>query len=153
MRIALGCDHRGHEAKEKIRALLQRLGHETIDFGADSRKSTDYPDAAFPAAQTVVNGEAEFGVLICGTGIGMSIAANKVSGIRAALCHDELTAHLAREHNDANVLCLAGDLIGEALAERVVETWLGAEFAGGRHSRRLQKIAEFEKVPVQPSPR
>ncbi len=149
MKIALGSDHRGFEAKEKIKALLTQLGHNVIDEGTHSRESTDYPDAAFVTARAVADKQAEFGVLICGTGIGMSIAANKVPGIRAALCHDELTARMAREHNNANILCLPGDLIGEHLAQRVVEAWLKAEFAGGRHSRRLQKIADYENARTQ----
>jgi ribose 5-phosphate isomerase B len=153
MKIAVGSDHRGYEAKEKIKEVLKRLGHEVVDEGTHSRESTDYPDAAFVTAKAIVDKQAEYGVLICGTGIGMSIAANKVPGIRAALCHDELTAKMAREHNNANILCLPGDLIGEHLAQRVVEAWLKAEFAGGRHSRRLQKIADYENHrDVKPGP-
>ena len=145
MRIAIGSDHRGFEAKERIKAYLQGLEHEVLDFGVASAGSSDYPDTAFPAAQAVANHEADMGVLICGTGIGMSIAANKVAGVRAALCHDELTAQMARHHNDANVLCLAGDLIGDELARRTVDAWLSGKFDGGRHERRINKITEFEK--------
>jgi ribose 5-phosphate isomerase B len=145
MRIALGSDHRGFQAKEKIKAYLTQLNHEVLDVGVPSADSADYPDTAFPCAQAVVKGEADMGILICGTGIGMSIAANKVPGVRAALCHDELTAEMARQHNDANVLCLAADLIGEQLARRVVDAWLKSDFAGGRHERRVKKIAKFEQ--------
>jgi len=146
LKIAIGADHRGFAAKDKIKTLLQSKGYEVIDFGTDSPKSFDYPDAAFPACDAIINGEADCGVLLCGTGIGMSITANKVPGIRAALCHDELMADLARRHNDANVLCLPADLIGEELTRRIVEVWLAAKFTGGRHARRVKKIVEQEKT-------
>jgi ribose 5-phosphate isomerase B len=145
MRIALGSDHRGYGAKERIKSYLQHNNHEVMDFGVPSADSADYPDTAFPAARAVAGKEADMGILICGTGIGMSIAANKVPGIRAALCHDELTAEMARRHNDANVLCLAADLIGEELARRTVDAWMGSQFAGGRHDRRIKKITEYEQ--------
>ena len=144
MRIAIGSDHRGFEAKERIKAYLQLLDHEVLDFGVPLAESADYPETAFPTAQAVARREADVGILICGTGIGMSIAANKVPGVRAALCHDELTAQMARHHNDANVLCLAGDLIGEELARRTVNAWLTSGFDGGRHQRRIDKITKFE---------
>ena len=155
MKIAIGADHRGFAAKDKLKALLQSKGYEVIDFGTDSPKSFDYPDAAYPTCDAIISGEAECGVLLCGTGIGMSITANKVPGIRAALCHDELTADLARRHNDANVLCLPADLIGEELTRRIVEVYLTAEFEGGRHARRVKKIARREKTQrssKKPSP-
>jgi len=143
-RVALGCDHRGYEAKQKIIARLSELGFEVSDFGTDSTKSFDYPDAAFAAAQSVQNGESNVGLLFCGTGNGMCITANKLHGIRAALCHDELTAEMSRRHNNANMLCLPADLVGDALMLRIVEVWLNTEFEGGRHERRVSKISEIE---------
>ncbi len=145
MKIAIGSDHRGFMAKERLKGLLGELGYEVIDFGTDSTKSFDYPDVAVPVAKAVADGKAERAILLCGTGLGVSISANKVCGIRAALCHDELTAQMSRQHNDANVLCLAADLIGEALMRRIVEVWLETAFEGGRHSRRVKKIMEIEK--------
>ncbi len=146
MRVALGCDHRGYQAKERLKAALGAQGQEVHDFGTDSPNSFDYPDAALPACQFVAEGKADRGILFCGTGIGMSMTANKVKGIRAALCHDELTAEMSRRHNDANVLCLPADLVGEALIQRIVEVWLDTPFEGGRHERRIKKLAEFEKT-------
>lgn len=146
MKIAIASDHRGHDAKNKITLFLSELGHETIDMGAESTKSCDYPDTAYPAAKSVATGESKRGILICGSGIGMSICGNKVSGVRAALCHDELTAELSRRHNDANVLCLASDILGEELMRRIITTWLKTEFeSAGRHARRVEKIACIEK--------
>ena len=144
MKVALGCDHRGYRAKERLKAYLQARGMEVMDFGANSPESSDYPDAAFPASQAVSRGDSERGILMCGTGIGMSISANKVRGIRASLCHDELSAELARRHNDANMLCIPCDLVNDSLLERVVDIWLSTPFDGGRHDRRIQKIAEYE---------
>lgn len=144
-RIALGCDHRGFDAKKRIIAMLEQAGCTVRDFGADSTKSCDYPDAALATGQAVQTGDCELGLLFCGTGIGMSIAANKVRGIRAAVCHDELTAEMSRRHNNANILCLPADLVGEALMERIVEVWLQTDYEGGRHDRRLEKIIDFEK--------
>ncbi len=143
-KIALGADHRGYQAKEKVKALLTSMGYEVMDFGTNSTASFDYPDAAVPTCQAVVDGKASTGILLCGTGIGMSISANKVRGIRAAVCHDEVTTELSRRHNDANVLCLPADLIGEELTRRIVDVWLKARFEGGRHERRLRKISEIE---------
>ncbi len=144
MKIAIGSDHRGYEAKERVKALLESIGAEVLDCGTDSRKACDYTDAGFAVACAVANGTVERGVLFCGSGIGMSITANKVHGIRAALCHDELTAQMSRRHNDANVLCLPADLVGDALIRNVVQLWLETEFEGGRHARRVQKITDFE---------
>lgn len=124
--------------------MLSSMGCEVLDFGTDSPNSCDYPDAAYPACKSVIEGQADCGILFCGTGIGMSITANKVRGIRAAVCHDEVTTELSRRHNDANVLCLPADLIGEELTRRIVETWLKTRFEGGRHERRLKKITDFE---------
>ena len=145
MRIAIGSDHRGYQSKEKIKAMLVSKGHDVQDSGTDSPSSCDYPDAAFPTCQAVTSGEAERGILLCGTGIGMSIAANKVRGARAAVCHDELTAEMSRRHNNANILCLPADLLGEELTRRIVEVWLTTQFDGGRHDRRIGKIANYEE--------
>lgn len=149
MRIALGADHRGFNAKERVKTALKEQGHEVIDFGTDSTRPCDYPDPAYPASLSVVDGKADLGILFCGSGIGMSIAANKVNGVRAALCHDELTTEMARRHNNANVLCLPADLIGDALIRRIVEVWLSTAFEGGRHERRLEKVAEVERKEAQ----
>ena len=144
MKVALGSDHRGYTAKACIRDLLTEMGEEVVDFGTDSSKSMDYPDPAFAAASAVQGGKCDVGVLFCGSGIGMSITANKLHGIRAALCHDELTAEMARRHNNANVLCLPADLVGESLMRRIVEVWLKTQFEGGRHQRRIDKITDIE---------
>lgn len=144
MKIAVGSDHRGYAAKERIKTFLESCGHQVTDFGCEGNESCDYPDAAIPAAQSVADGESDRGVLCCGTGIGMSIAANKVSGVRASLCHDDVTAEVARRHNDANILCLPADMISDSLIERVVEVWLNTPFDGGRHERRINKITSFE---------
>jgi len=145
MKISIGSDHRGFDAKERIKALLRDMSVQVVDEGTTSREACDYPDAAFKVAQDVANGECERGILFCGTGLGMSIAANKVPGVRAALCHDELTAQLSRRHNDANILCLPADLIGDALMQSMVKTWVETKFEGGRHARRVEKIQGFEK--------
>lgn len=146
MKLVIGADHRGYAAKESLKSMLRERGHEVIDVGTDSAKSCDYPDAALPAAVKVSAGEASLGILLCGSGIGMSIAANKVRGIRAALCHDELTTEMARRHNNANILCLPADLIGEALMKRMIEVWLQAAFEGGRHEGRIAKVAKIEEA-------
>lgn len=145
MRIAVGSDHRGFGLRAKIVELLARLGQEVIDVGAQApEESVDYPDVAADVAQKVSRGEVERGILICGTGLGMSIVANKYPGVRAAPCHDDLTAEMSRRHNDLNVLCLSGDMLGERLVDRLVEIWLKTEFEGGRHARRVQKINDLE---------
>ena len=144
MRVAIGADHAGYELKEAVARLVEGMGHEVHDFGPSRPESVDYPDFARKVARGVSQGRFDRGILICGTGIGMCITANKVPGIRAALCHDHLTARLSREHNDANVLCLGGRLIGPALAAEIVETWLQTAFQGGRHARRLDKIRALE---------
>ncbi len=148
MKIAIGSDHRGYEAKERIKALLQGLGLNVTDMGTHSTQPCDYPDPGFAVAQAVARGEVERGVLFCGSGIGMSITANKVHGVRAALCHDELTAQMSRRHNDANVLCLPADLVGDALMQGIVRMWLNTEFEGGRHARRVEKIVAYESDHV-----
>ena len=145
MRIAVGSDHRGFEVKRRIVALLQRFNHEVRDFGPASSESVDYPDFAFEVARAVNEGQVERGILVCGTGIGMCIAANKVKGVRAAPCHDSITAEMSRRHNDANILCLSADLLGDELIDRMVRIWLETEFEGGRHARRVEKITRFEK--------
>lgn len=144
MKIAVANDHRGNDAKEQIIAMIKQLGHEAVDCGTTSSSPVDYPDLAYKAAKTVASGEADRAILICGTGIGMCIAANKVKGVRAALCFDELNARVSRQHNDANVLCLSGDLIGEVTLRKIVEVWLSTDFTGGRHDRRVKKIAAIE---------
>lgn len=146
MKIAIGSDHRGFEVKQRILGLLQRLGHEVLDFGTSGRESVDYPDFAFQVAKAVGTGQAERGILICGTGIGMCIAANKVRGVRAAPCHDSITAEMSRRHNNANVMCLSADLLGEELIDRMVRIWLETDFEGGRHARRVDKISRFEET-------
>lgn len=146
MKIAIGSDHRGYEAKERIKALLADMGLVIDDRGVSTRQAADYPDAALDVAQNVADGLADRGILFCGSGIGMSIAANKVAGVRAALCHDELTAQMAARHNDANVLCLPADLVGDALMQGIVRSWLTTEFEGGRHARRVKKITEYEQT-------
>ena len=145
MKIAVGSDHRGFEVKRRIITVLQQMGHEVIDVGPHARENVDYPDYAFQVALAVSEGRAERGVLVCGTGIGMCIAANKVKGVRAAPCHDSITAEMSRRHNDANVLCLSADLLGEELIERMLRIWLETEFESGRHARRVEKITRFEQ--------
>lgn len=144
MQIAIGCDHRGYQVKTKIVELLKRLDHSVVDVGTDDTASVDYPDIAADVAHRVAKGEADRGILICGSGLGMCIAANKVPGIRAASCHDDLTAEMSRRHNNLNVLCLSADMLGEKLIDRMVEIWLKTEFEGGRHARRVEKITALE---------
>jgi ribose 5-phosphate isomerase B len=145
MRIAIGSDHRGYRAKQRLLLVLRQLGHEVADLGPQTDESVDYPDFAIAVARAVSEGQADRGVLICGTGIGMCIAANKVCGVRAAPCHDAITAEMSRRHNDANVLCLSADLLGEELLDRMVRIWLETPFESGRHARRVEKITRFEK--------
>ncbi len=144
MRIAVGSDHRGVDMRSKLVELLDRLGQEVIDLGAHESQDVDYPDVAALVAEKVSEEEVDRGILICGTGLGMCIAANKISGVRAAPCYDALTAELSRRHNDLNVLCLSGDILGEKAVDRLVQTWLDTPFDGGRHARRIDKIAELE---------
>ncbi len=144
MKIAIGSDHRGFEVKRRLVPFLQNLGHEVLDVGAPSADSVDYPDYAIQVAQAVSAKSVDRGILICGTSIGMCIAANKVKGVRAAPCHDSITAEMSRRHNDANVLCLSADLLGEELIERMVRIWLTTDFEAGRHARRVDKIMKFE---------
>ena len=152
MKVSIGCDHRGYEAKELIKSVLSRAGHEVRDVGAFESKSCDYPDFAIPVALAVARGQADRGILICGSGVGMSITANKVHGVRAALCHDELTAQMSRKHNNANILCLPAMLVNGPLISRIVEIWLATEFEGGRHERRVEKMMQAEQFGLQPPP-
>lgn len=145
MKIAIGNDHRGVGVKQRVIGLLADLGHEVHDLGANSLAGVDYPDYAIPVAEAVGAGTADRGLLICATGHGMCIAANKVAGVRAANCRDLVDTELSRRHNDANVMCLSADLIGEELIEKMVRTWLETDFEGGRHARRLEKIIRYEK--------
>ena len=144
MRIAIGSDHRGFALKEALKKILGELGHEWVDFGCEGEEPVDYPDIARPLGEAVAAGEYERGILICGNGVGMSIAANKVKGVRAALCQNSFTARLARRHNDVNVLCLGAWCIGRGLAEEIVRVFLSEDFEGGRHARRLEKIRAME---------
>lgn len=144
MKIALGADHGGFALKDRIAAHLRERGHEVMDFGTGGPESVDYPDYARQTAQAVAAGQCARGIVVCGTGIGVSIAANKVAGIRAALCTDSYMARMSRQHNDANVLALGARVLGEGLALDIVDAWLSAEFEGGRHARRIAKIHEIE---------
>ena len=144
MRIALGCDHRGLALKQAVVSLLSDMGYNYEDLGCYDTSSVDYPDIAGKVAGAVSEGKFDHGILICGTGIGMSMAANKVRRIRAALCRDVLSARRAREHNDANVLCLSGDMLSMDTALDIVRAYLESRFEGGRHARRVEKIKDME---------
>jgi ribose 5-phosphate isomerase B len=144
MKIALGSDHRGNHVAQSLLTQLRSDGHEVVLLGDCAGQTCDYPDAAWLVASAVASGQADRGILICGTGIGMCIAANKVKGVRAALAQDELSSQLSRTHNDANVLCLSADLLGQTLMKRIVDMWFRTAFDGGRHERRLAKIALIE---------
>ena len=144
MKIAIASDHGGFALKQQIMNYLEELGHEYKDFGCFSEESMDYPDIAFPTAKAVASGEYQRGILICGTGIGVSICANKVKGIRCALCGDVLSAELTRQHNDSNMLAMGGRIIGVETAKAITQSWLETEFTGGRHQRRIDKISEYE---------
>jgi ribose 5-phosphate isomerase B len=145
MQIAIGSDHRGFGMKLKVAEVLNALGHAVADEGTHSPESCDYPDISKAVARKVSSGQADRGILICGTGIGMAITANKFPGVRAATCNDELTAEICRRHNDVNVLCLSGDLLGESRLDNLIRVWLNTEFEGGRHARRVEKITEIER--------
>lgn len=144
MKIAVGCDHGGFELKQAVIKFLEDNGYEYKDYGTYDTQSCDYPDIAAPVAKAVVAGEFDRGILICGTGIGIGIAANKVPGIRAALCHDTFSAHATREHNDSNILTMGQRVVGQGLALDIVKIWLTTEFEGGRHQKRIDKIHELE---------
>ncbi|SDW40910.1 ribose 5-phosphate isomerase B [Marininema mesophilum] len=144
MKVIIGSDHGGYQLKDALMSVLTELGAQVEDVGCNCADSVDYPDYAQPVAERVASGEFDRGVLICGTGIGMSIAANKVQGIRCAVVSDEFTAQMSREHNDANVLALGGRVVGTGLAAKILNTWLTTEFTGGRHSKRISKIDLLE---------
>ncbi len=148
-RIAIGSDHAGFELKEKVRGYLAGKGYQIEDLGTHSTASVDYPDYAEKVAVRVAQKQADYGVLVCGTGIGIGISANKVPGIRAATCNDTLSARFARSHNDANVLTLGGRIIDASTAEKILETWLSTPFEGGRHQRRVDKITALEQMHPQ----
>lgn len=145
MKLALSADHRGVQAVRQLADRLRGAGHEVKLVGQLSGEMCDYPDPAFAVGSAITRGEVERGILVCGSGIGMSIAANKVPGVRAALVHDELTAEMSRGHNDANVICLSADLLGQRLIEKIVDIFLATPFQGGRHERRVRKIAAIER--------
>jgi len=145
MKIALGSDHAGFELKEDLRSFLGERQVEILDLGTFSEAPVDYPDVAIKVAEEVSRGEVERGLLICGTGIGMSMVANRFAGVRAALCHDVYTARMSREHNNANILALGGRVIGKGLAREILKVWLETQFQGGRHERRLDKITALEE--------
>ena len=145
MKIAIGNDHAAVELKNHIAEYVAKMGHEVVNFGTDTNESTDYPRYALKVGQAVTSGECDRGIVICGTGIGISIAANKVKGIRCALCGDPCSASLCRQHNNANVLAMGARIIGPTLAESIVDAFLNTEFEGGRHQRRVNLIHEIEK--------
>lgn len=144
MHIAIGSDHRGIHVKAKLVESLRQMGHDVVDAGAHAETSVDYPDIASEVASAVSQETAERGILICGTGIGMAITANKIPKIRAATCRDEFEAEICRRHNNVNVLCLGADLLGTRNVEQLVKKWLETEFEGGRHARRVGKISDIE---------
>ena len=145
MRIAIGSDHRGREVRIHLVETLKKQGHDVALMLVEDDGSCDYPDIAFPVGQAVAQREADLGILICGSGIGMCIAANKVNGVRAALVHDEIGADISRRHNDANVMCLPADMLGMRIIDRIVNTWIQTPFEGGRHARRVEKINLIER--------
>ncbi len=144
LRVVLGADHRGSSTAEMILGMLNDAGYQASIVQRCESGPCDYPEQAWEVGRAITAGEADRGILICGTGIGMSIASNKINGLRAALVHDELTAKLSRSHNDANVLCLSADLLGERLIDKIVRVWMSEPFEGGRHLRRVNKIREIE---------
>ncbi|OES44891.1 ribose 5-phosphate isomerase B [Domibacillus iocasae] len=149
MKVAIASDHGGLNIREEIKSLMEEIGIEYEDFGCECQTSVDYPDYALPVAQKVAAGEFDRGILICGTGIGMSIAANKVKGIRCALVHDVYSAKLTRQHNDTNIISMGERVIGAGLAREIVQTWLTTDFEAGRHATRIGKIAEYEEKSEQ----
>ncbi len=145
MKISIACDHGAYELKERLKAHLLDQGHQVADCGTDSAESCDYPDFGIAAAKLVADGTCERGVVLCTTGIGMSMAANKVRGVRCALCHEPLSAEMTRRHNDANVLAMGAGVTGGNLAERILDVFLSTDFEGGRHQRRVDKVMEAER--------
>ena len=144
MKIAIGCDHGALDLKNKVIAHLTAKGYEVVNFGTDTPDSCDYPDFAAPAAKAVASGECDKGIVLCTTGIGVSITANKVKGIRCALLSDVMSARLTREHNDTNMMAIGAGVVGQMLALEIIDTWLGTEFTGGRHQRRIDKMMALE---------
>lgn len=149
MRIAIGSDHGGFELKEELKKFLKTEEYEVADFGTNSSESVDYPCLTFNAAKSVANGENHFGIFVCGSGVGASIVANKVHGIRAALCYNDEIARLSREHNNANFLCLGGRFLDKQEAFKIVNIWLKTPFSGGRHEKRVAQIAEIERTVLK----
>lgn len=145
MKIAIGCDHGGDNLRPIIAEYLQELGHDVIEYSPKSGESTDYPQYGKMVAEDVVANKVEAGILICGTGVGISIAANKVKGIRAVVCSEPATARLSKQHNNTNILAFGGRIVGSVLAKEIVKAWLDAEFEGGRHARRIGMIADIEE--------
>ena len=143
-KIAVGCDHAGYALKSELVGYLEELGYETLDLGTNSHHRVDYPDYGAAVGRAITEGKADLGVLVCGSGIGIGIAANKISGVRAATVHDVTSAHLAREHNNANIICFGERLIGPEIARESLVAFLNAEFQGGRHAERVQKISDLE---------
>lgn len=144
MKIALGADHRGTQAVKMLGDRLRSSGHEVVIMGSQSGEPCDYPEPAYLVGNAIARGEIERGILICGTGLGMAMAANKVKGVRAVTAHDELTAEMGRGHNDANIMCLSADLLGQRIIEKIVDVFLATPFEAGRHERRLKKVAAIE---------
>lgn len=144
MKLAIGCDHVGFELKPEIIDYVRELGHEVTDFGTTTNERTNYPEYAKMVSEAVVSGDCDLGILICGTGVGISIAANKFNGIRAVVCSEPYSAKLSKEHNNTNILAFGSRVVGIELAKMIVKEWLDAEFEGGRHSERVEMIAEFE---------
>ena len=144
MKIAIGCDHGALDLKNKVIAHLTAKGYEVVNFGTDTLDSCDYPDFAAPAAKAVASGECEKGIVLCTTGIGVSITANKVKGIRCALLSDVMSARMTRQHNDTNMMAIGAAVVGQMLALEIIDTWLGTEFEGGRHQRRIDKMMALE---------
>ena len=145
MKISIGCDHGALALKNKMVEHLQKQGHEVVDFGTHTLDSCDYPDFAAPAARAVASGQCEKGIVLCTTGIGVSITANKIDGVRCALLSDLMTAEMTRQHNDTNMMAIGAAVVGEMLALEIVDTWLETEFEGGRHQRRVDKIMALEE--------
>lgn len=149
MRIALGCDHAGFSLKQRVASLVQSAGHEIVDCGTDSNCAVDYPDYARKVGETIVAGKADRGILLCGSGVGVSVAANKIPGIRAAICHDTYSAHQGVEHDDMNVLCVGARIVGEEVASELIRAFLNAQFTKEeRHVRRLNKTLEIERDAI-----
>ena len=144
MKIVIGCDHGALDLKNKVIAHLTAKGHEVVNFGTDTLDSCDYPDYAAPAAKAVASGECDKGIVLCTTGIGVSITANKVKGIRCALLSDVMSARMTRQHNDTNMMAIGAAVVGQMLALEIIDTWLGAEYEGGRHQRRVDKMMALE---------